>query len=353
MPYSQALIVAGVTTARLWCRVPRYAQEIASSDCAVQSASLVVKQSKCFCRSEGVCPSSCACLSLHINILLDTRCVQILPALSGCTLAVDLSGKMSQSCPIRGAECKQSLLPCLRSFVHSPNACNSKQERSTSETSRKAFEEYIGMEVRNFPDDILAPGTTKLPDSYPPYLTKWLEFRVKTIYDFMVKARAAVKSVNPKIRFGVYVGGWYSSYYDVGVNWADQSYDPHLTYKWATKDYMKYGYADLMDQMLIGAYANPSNVYGTNEWTMQGFCMLAKAKAGNGCPLISGGPDVGNWNVGDLTQAQVQDAVTKSVDACINACDGYFVFDICHLRLHPEYWDCLQMGIFTFLANQK
>ena len=222
-----------------------------------------------------------------------------------------------------------------------------------SETSRKAFEEYIGMEVSNFPDDILAPGTTKLPDSYPPYLTKWLEFRVKTIYDFMVKARAAVKSVNPKIRFGVYVGGWYSSYYDVGVNWADQSYDPHLTYKWATKDYMKYGYADLMDQMLIGAYANPSNVYGTNEWTMQGFCMLAKAKAGNGCPLISGGPDVGNWNVGDLTQAQVQDAVTKSVDACINACDGYFVFDICHLRLHPEYWDCLQKGIFTFLANQK
>ena len=36
----------------------------------------------------------------------------------------------------------------------------------------------------------------------------------------MVKARKAVKKVNPDLKFGVYVGGWYSSYYDVGVNWA-------------------------------------------------------------------------------------------------------------------------------------
>lgn len=36
----------------------------------------------------------------------------------------------------------------------------------------------------------------------------------------MEKARAAVKSVNPSVKFGVYVGGWYASYYDVGVNWA-------------------------------------------------------------------------------------------------------------------------------------
>ena len=222
-----------------------------------------------------------------------------------------------------------------------------------SDYSRKAFEEYIGMEVKNFPDDILPPGTTKLPASYPPYLKKWLEFRAKTIYDFMVKARDAVKSVNPEILFGVYVGGWYSSYYDVGVNWASQSYDPHLTYTWATKDYMKYGYADLMDHMLIGAYANPSKVYGTGEWTMQGFCLLAKDKAGDGCPLICGGPDVGNWNVGDLSEAEVEKAVTNSVGACMGACDGYFLFDLCHLRTKPRYWDCLKSGINDYLNTQQ
>ena len=36
----------------------------------------------------------------------------------------------------------------------------------------------------------------------------------------MQKARTAVKGVKPGIKFGVYVGGWYSTYYDVGVNWA-------------------------------------------------------------------------------------------------------------------------------------
>lgn len=51
-------------------------------------------------------------------------------------------------------------------------------------------------------------------------MKQWLEFRAKVIHDFMEKARAAVKSVNPSVKFGVYVGGWYASYYDVGVNWA-------------------------------------------------------------------------------------------------------------------------------------
>ena len=77
-----------------------------------------------------------------------------------------------------------------------------------------------GIRIQNYPNDILAPGASSLPATYPKYLTKWLEFRAKVIYDFMQKARTAVKGVKPGIKFGVYVGGWYSTYYDVGVNWA-------------------------------------------------------------------------------------------------------------------------------------
>ncbi|WP_309600937.1 hypothetical protein [Bacteroides sp. BFG-637] len=53
-------------------------------------------------------------------------------------------------------------------------------------------------------------GTKVLPAAYPAYLTQWLEFRVKVMYDFMARARKTVKSVNSSIQFGVYVGGWYS-----------------------------------------------------------------------------------------------------------------------------------------------
>ena len=69
-------------------------------------------------------------------------------------------------------------------------------------------------------------------------MKQWLDLRAKVFLDFMEKARAAVKSVNPSVKFGVYVGGWYASYYDVGVNWASPDYDTSSKFSWATKKYM-------------------------------------------------------------------------------------------------------------------
>ena len=215
-----------------------------------------------------------------------------------------------------------------------------------SDYTRKKFQEYLGnVTITNYPEDILPIGATALPATYPKYLTKWLEFRVKVMHDFMEKARTAVKSVNSTIKFGVYVGGWYSTYYDVGVNWASPKYDTSVQYKWATKSYKNYGYADLMDHMLIGAYASPLNVTGTTEWTMAGFCSLAKDKTRKDCPIVAGGPDVGNWDANNqATQEQENQAIVRSVKACMDACDGYFLFDMIHLKLANQ-WQYAKEGI--------
>ncbi len=226
-----------------------------------------------------------------------------------------------------------------------------------SEYSRNKFEIYNGnTKITNYPDDILPPGTTMLQvmnmNSYPPLLTKWLEFRAKTIYDFMSKARNAVKSVNPDILFGVYVGGWYSSYYEVGVNWASSKYNPSLTYKWATAKYMNYGYAELMDHILIGAYASPLRVYGSTEWTMQGFSKLAKEKIRDGGPIVVSGPDVGNWDSNNqATQQQENQAIVESVKACMDECDGYFLFDMIHLKMANQ-WQYAKQGIDIAIGNK-
>lgn len=222
-----------------------------------------------------------------------------------------------------------------------------------SDLSRQQFESFVGAKVNNYPSDILPAGAKSLPASYPTLMTKWLEYRAKTIYEFMAKAKTAVKSVNKNIKFGVYVGGWYSTYYEVGVNWADNTFNTAVHYKWATSTYKNYGYASLMDHMLIGAYASPTKVYGTNEWTMQGFCLQAKAKTKNGCKLVVGGPDVGNWDTANkVSQTEENTAVTKSVDACINACDGYYLFDMVHLR-KANQWKFVKQGIDTYLASLK
>src|SRR5690554_6119083 len=144
--------------------------------------------------------------------------------------------------------------------------------------------------------------------------------------------------------FGVYVGGWYSSYYTMGVNWASNKYDTGANYKWASSKYKNYGYAALMDRISIGAYANPNQVYGSREWTMEGFCSLAYHKIMGDCPQVVGGPDVGNWDTTNVTQEQENQAIVNSVKACMDACDGYFLFDMIHLK-KADQWKYVKQGI--------
>jgi uncharacterized lipoprotein YddW (UPF0748 family) len=216
-----------------------------------------------------------------------------------------------------------------------------------SNYTRTRFETFLGSKVSAWPGDVMPAGGNSRPDPQPTHYKKWLEFRAKTIHDFIVRARETVKKVNPDVKFGVYVGGWYSAYEDVGVNWGSPRYDTGANFPaWASTNYKNYGYADHCDQMLIGAYAAPNRVYGTGEWTMQGFCSKAMAYTMNDCPTVAGGPDVGNWTIpSGWNEAQVNDAITASVKACMDACDGYFLFDMIHLKQTPSKWPAVKAGI--------
>lgn len=202
-----------------------------------------------------------------------------------------------------------------------------------SDASKAKFIEYLGREPEMWP--VFTAGTSSLPSVLVPFQKAWLSFRAKTIHDFIEKAAAAVHSVNSGVKFGVYVGAWYSSYYTSGVNWASPRYETSKHYpKWADADYQNYGFADHCDQMLLGCYAASSSIYGDTEWTMEGFCKLAQDIILGDAPF-AGGPDVGNpegWQNGGKSAY-----IPKTVDACINNADGYFVFDLCHIRMY-EYW---------------
>lgn len=216
-----------------------------------------------------------------------------------------------------------------------------------SELSRAQFEEFAGVKLTNFPAQILPAGSKSFVST--SYSKRWLEYRAMTIHNLMEKVREAVKSVNEDVAFGVYVGGWYSTYYDVGVNWGSPNFDTSSVCSWATADYKKWGYADLMDQMLIGAYASPTALYGTREWSIQGFCHQAMEKIGNDCLNVFGGPDVGNWNVTGLTEQQELNGVRKSVDAAMSVADGYFLFDMIHLKQKTAKWEAVENGFADFI----
>lgn len=213
-----------------------------------------------------------------------------------------------------------------------------------SDTSKEKFQEYLGHPLTRWP--VFNPGATSLPGTLTPDQRSWLAFRVKVIHDFIEKAAATVHGVNAKMKFGVYVGAWYSSYYSSGVNWASPRYPTHQKYAWANSDYHNYGFADHCDYMLLGCYASTSSIYGNTEWTMQGFAQLGKNLLMNDSICI-GGPDVGNptgWEKGGQGAL-----IPKTVDAIINQADGYFVFDLCHIRMY-SYWTPFK-GAFTDYLN--
>ena len=217
-----------------------------------------------------------------------------------------------------------------------------------SEISRKKFEDYIGKKVQNWPGDVFAPGADELSSPVTDMQVKWMEFRAKNIHDFMEKASARVHSVNPDIRFGAYVGAWYSSYYYSGVNWASPKYSAKNAYSWATPEYTSYGYADHCDIMIIGAYASTKSIYGNREWTMQGFCQKAQPIFAGDVPFI-GGPDIGN-STGFKNGGQGH-LMPSIVDACINAStEGMFFFDLCHIKMY-DYWNDIKKAFDQYLEQ--
>ena len=216
-----------------------------------------------------------------------------------------------------------------------------------SDISREGFEKFIGKKVDNWPSDIFKPGATSIPSNPSDMQKKWLAYRAKTIHDFVEKASQRVHGVSPEVRFGVYVGAWYSSYYSSGVNWASPKYDTSKYYKWAAADYKDYGFADHCDFMMLGCYAGTGSVYGSTEWTMQGFAKQGK-KLLCSDTVFAGGPDIGNST--GFEKGGQSAVIPQTIDACINEADGYFCFDLCHIRMY-DYWNAFRQGFDNYLKT--
>ena len=215
-----------------------------------------------------------------------------------------------------------------------------------SDVSRAKFEEYIGHTVDNWPDDVMRAGQTSLTGFVKTLTKQWLEFRVKTIHDFVEKASNEVHAVNPDVRFGAYVGAWYSSYYTSGVNWASPKYDPKAAgYSWASDNYKNYGYADHCDFMFIGAYAGANSIHGSTEWTMEGFCKNG-AKYFQDDVIYCGGPDIGNSS--GFTEGGQGGKMKDIVEVCMdNSTGGMFFFDLCHVKMF-NYWGPIQRAFESY-----
>ena len=209
-----------------------------------------------------------------------------------------------------------------------------------TDAAKEQFAQYIGRQPERWPV-FTEPGHIFLDKTPDALETQWLTFRCKVIHDFVSDCADAVHSVREDLPLGIYVGAWFSEYYRSGVNWTSPKYDlakEEPTFSWATPEYQATGFANLVDFMILGAYCPAANIHGDTEKTMEGYAKLGRKRLCGEVPFYSG-PDIGNekgFETGDKGDLLPEIKATMQKEA-----DGFFLFDLCHIRAF-NYWDCLR-----------
>jgi len=237
-----------------------------------------------------------------------------------------------------------------------------------SDFSRDQFKQFLKdkfndtqADFMNFPGDIVTSWSVSdgrvVPQSTGKYYNKWLYYRASVIHDFIKKARAAVKGVKPNVEFGVYVGAWYTTYYQVGVNWASKDYDPFadqaIRFSWAYPGYSETGYVEELDILMTGNYFtqlmladNPSTAnLKYHWWSVEGSLNGAEYITKNKVPLY------GSIDMGNVDWPSTAD-ISKTIKYILNRTSGgIMLFDVVHVyapqynRLKQPLWDAIEQGI--------
>lgn len=217
-----------------------------------------------------------------------------------------------------------------------------------TDAAKAAFTTYLGDAPSAWP--VMPKGQAYIPSNPSTLQRNWLTFRCQVLHDFVATAAERVHAVAPDVRFGVYVGAWFSEYYTSGVNWSSSTYDlrkNESTYKWAPDRYQKTGFADLLDFIFLGAYASTSGIHGNGEWTMEGFAKLGARRLGGAVPFAAG-PDIGNSS--GFEAGKQEALIPEIVTTMMGSAGGLFIFDLCHIRMF-DYWDAFETGINQYLET--
>lgn len=174
----------------------------------------------------------------------------------------------------------------------------------------------------------------------------------------MEEAHNRIKAINPNLLLGDYTGAWYPTYYYVGVNWASQKYNPADEFEWASENYYKTGYAELLDVYMTGLYYTPITKYEVDtDFPDIGLRMEAgmDAEARNYWYCVEGAAELAQKItcgvvpvVGSIYVEQYQGdeerfgrAVTQAIES---SSGGMMLFDLCHIVSH-DWWQTLREAI--------
>ena len=212
-----------------------------------------------------------------------------------------------------------------------------------SELTRDAFEGWLRSKhspktLNRFPQDIFSfPSSPKDKMKIGPLYKEWLEFRASTIRDFVAEVCRNARSLKPKIVMGTYVGSWYPSYYEVGVNWGSPK--TRLRYSWFTPEYPKTGYAEYFDWISTGCYyptATKEEAYreGISEKSSVEFAsQLSDLVVSSGAFVYAG--------IYATDYTKNPDGFVRALEAAGKQSQGWMIFDLTYVNEY-DWWSLLE-----------
>ena len=198
-----------------------------------------------------------------------------------------------------------------------------------SDASRVAFEAWLGRGSVDWPADVFTISDLPWETTKPGRCYKqWLEWRAWQIRDFAEEASALVRSIRRNTEVGVYVGSWYESYYDVGVNWGSTKF--HAGYSWMTPGYNRTGFAELFDYLCTGCYypiatrAEARDAGRPEGATVEAACELSRQAVCGAAPVY------GSLYLRDYKGNP--DGFRKAIEVVMANTDGVMLFDLVYLE---------------------
>jgi hypothetical protein len=221
-----------------------------------------------------------------------------------------------------------------------------------SDHSRELFRQYVKEKNLKFPADIYeikldANGKKQIVQG--KFYKQWHEWRASIIKGFFVKLNKIVKKHSRKVSLESYVGSWYPVYgNDVGVNWASENHK--VPYDWATENYGRTGYAELVDVLYVGLYY-PNNTEaeattaGANVWrSVEGAAKLAKAVT-RGATTVHGVINYGDEKLSI-------EKLAAGTDIIENETSGVSIFESSHVK-RRNLWAMLETALKPNRTNAE
>ncbi|MFC4557850.1 alpha amylase family protein [Virgibacillus kekensis] len=207
-----------------------------------------------------------------------------------------------------------------------------------SDLSREKFEEAIGQEVTNWPEDIYTvtfKGNEKVINPGPFY-KQWIKWRAQNIHDYFGATKEFIRDLDSDVLFNTYVGSWYPLYYSEGVNWGSKDYFPE--YDWTADNYNETGYANHLDFLMTGLYYGDVTVEELEGKLPSWYSVEGAAD------LSMEATQYDTFVYGSLFLLQYQDrpeAFKRAIRMTEEKMHGIMLFDLVYIEMY-DWWPLLE-----------